>query len=553
MKCRGRLAAIALSLAVSFTAAAFEFPTGDQPTRVDVTSTTVGAWHGDNNDGKFCDDFYGSGLERLNLNASRGGFSAGLRLDGSLFINKPKENPSLPRPCYAPDLNSRYLNTVVPEKVWLGWAGRHFEVTAGDSYASFGRGLSLSLRKTDELGVDTTARGLRLKAQNDTFSGTLVAGLTNINNLDEASGRFAPDPNDLVLGAEADALVFDRLRIGAHAAGFAFHDPKSTSAPLGQDLYRETWVTFGPTLDAPRLTENFGFYLEGLGQRRTTVEGVTTTGYGLYGTATAHAGAAAVLLEGKAYGDLEVVQPSFVVPTAPGSTRGQPLLEFLPVQYTTLPTAERLLQPVKHPQAKVAGARLRFDWTFSPDLNVFANYGLFRDDYGYTDPESLETKPGIINDPYAGVDWRAGALRVQAEAGWRWVQLRQSPEPVMADGHFDASAAYGFGAHSIDLHLTDWERTDRGTFVTRVWREGAAQLSYRLRPYFAVAGILDYSTEPGLPQVLYPGGTFEWDFSSSSTVRVFAGSSRGGLRCISGICKVFPPFQGVKATVTVRL
>jgi len=43
-----------------------------------------------------------------------------------------------------------------------------------------------------------------------------------------------------------------------------------------------------------------------------------------------------------------------------------------------------------------------------------------------------------------------------------------------------------------------------------------------------------------------------WDITSSSSLRLFAGSARGGLRCVSGVCRVFPPFEGVKLTATLR-
>ncbi|MHB8875041.1 MAG: hypothetical protein ACYC8T_15255 [Myxococcaceae bacterium] len=555
------LAAGALWLLSGGQAAAAEIPLGEEPIRLDVTSTTIGAWHGNNGGKSTCDDFYGVGLEKLNANASRGGFGAGLRLDGSLYLNRPQGSRAIPPPappsCLPVDVEHRYFNAVVPEKLWAGWKGRNLEVTVGDSYVSFGRGLALSLRKTDELGVDTTERGLRVKLSNDRFSGTVVGGFANMNNLDEASGRSAPDYPDLVLGAQADAAVVDKLRVGAHAAGFAFQAPKSSTAAPGVDeSYRERWLNAGPTIDAPRLTKNFGFYLEGLVQRRWTVSGGAGSGYGLYGTATANAGPATLLFEGKAYGDLEVVQPKFDRPRADSPT--SPLLrgdiDFLQVQYAVLPTAERVAQQLEHPQKNVAGGRLRFDWAFSEGLVAFANYGLFRDDGGYQSPDSGAVEMGVINDPYAGVDYNSGPLRIQVDAGWRWVTLRGVAGTVRSDGHLDASVMLGLGHSSmIDLHLIHWEREKAQYGVPAdKWREGTLLLSYRFRPLFAVAAILDYSTDKTSPSDWYPGASVEWNINSSSSVRLFAGSSRGGLRCVSGLCKVYPPFTGAKTTVTAR-
>ena len=82
-------------------------------------------------------------------------------------------------------------------------------------------------------------------------------------------------------------------------------------------------------------------------------------------------------------------------------------------------------------------------------------------------------------------------------------------------------------------------------------------LGYRLRPIWALSAIVDYSTEQGdigtdRSVAWYPGAQAEWEITPSSNLRVFAGTSRGGLKCVSGICRVFPPFSGVKGTLALR-
>jgi hypothetical protein len=44
----------------------------------------------------------------------------------------------------------------------------------------------------------------------------------------------------------------------------------------------------------------------------------------------------------------------------------------------------------------------------------------------------------------------------------------------------------------------------------------------------------------------------QYRFTPSSYVRVFAGRSKGGLKCSGGICRIFPEFEGVKLEATVR-
>jgi hypothetical protein len=535
-------AALFLALAAS-SAGAVDLPTPQEPLHLDITSTSIGAWHFSNGNQTSCDDNYGEAHERLNVNASYGRWVAGVRLDGSVFIAPPQPRDAAPGvlPCYAVELDTRYKNALTPEKVWVGWNGRDVEVTLGDSYVQFGRGLTLALRKTDQLGLDTSQRGVRLKLDVDRVSAIAVAGFTNINNLDEATGRRALDPNDFVGGAQVLSQLADGVRLGGDAALIMFKE--APSSPAGAPAYAERWFSAGPILDAPRITDWLGLYIEGVMQHRGTADGHTTDGFGLYGTATARLGAITLLLEGKAYGDLQVLQPKFEA------------IEFQPVQYAVMPTAERVLQPLEHSQRNIYGGRLRADWALNAALNFYVNYGLFRDAEGYLnlDPNHPATQAGTVHDPYFGAEARLGRLRLSTEGGWRVVLLPEFGPLVRGDGHFDLLGALELPwASSVELHATDLERTKVLPFSNEQWREGTVAVSFRKRPWFALSGILDYSTEPGQPQVWYPGGTAEIDFTESSNLRIFAGASRGGLRCVSGVCRIFPPFTGVKGTLTLR-
>ncbi len=530
-------------------ARAIDIPTGGTPARVEVTSATIAAWHSNNRNVTSCDDDFGEALERFNLNGSWEEWQAGLRVDAAFYFSKAEVTaPSfIGTPCRDVDLRGRYLDVQtlptrpggpLPERLWLGYTGRRFEVTLGDSYVSFGRGLTLSLRKTDELGLDNTQRGARVRWTGERFSGTVVAGLTNINNVDEASGRYEPDPNDGVIGATADVALFDRLRVGGSAVTVLFQEPVSSFAPPDTREYDERWLLAGPRIDAPKLTDWLGIYLEGVAQRRTAITGEVETGYGLYGSATAYAGDLTFLLEGKAYGDLAVVQPNV------GS------VDFRAMQYTQLPTLERVQQQLEHPQQDVAGGRVRVDWTVSPTLGLYFNHGTFRDWSGYLDPESFTIFPATIQDPYAGLMFYGGPWRIHAQAGSRFVLIKGNAVRMDAHADVDVGASLG-GGHSLQLHVVHQERSKIVLSESR-WREGTLQAGWRWRPHLAVSGILDYTTEDGQSQTWYPGASAEWEITPSSNLRVFAGQSRGGLKCISGVCRVFPPFTGVKSTLTLR-
>lgn len=61
----------------------------------------------------------------------------------------------------------------------------------------------------------------------------------------------------------------------------------------------------------------------------------------------------------------------------------------------------------------------------------------------------------------------------------------------------------------------------------------------------------EYTTYIGLPTYYVNGGVL-YRFTSDSNIRIYAGQNRGGLRCVSGICRVFPSFSGARVELTLR-
>ena len=486
---------------------------------VDVTASMSAAWHDDRD--------YGELFGRINLSRLWGGWQAAVRLDTSTFIDAP-----------GPATEDRY--TV--EKASIGWGDRSLEVTAGDAYVSFGRGLALSLRKLDELGIDTTLRGAKLLLHRGPLAGTVVAGYANINNVDEATGASVDDPYDLIAGAQGQVAVADRVTLGAYAAAIAFHDSLGL---VPTDRYTDRSVQAGVIIDAPRATPHAGFYLEAMGQEvMTEPEAEHPRGFGLYGTATAYAGKATILFEGKAYGELTPLQPDL----------GDPAFDA--VAYSSPPTVERVLQTIENPATEIAGGRLRADWAFSPALLVYANYGGFRDWHGYADPATGEIVAGTIHDPYAGVEARWDEARSWAlfSAGWRVVALDGSGELVRRDGHVELDASQALDARwSLTLHgLHEQVGKHESQILDESFRQGTITAGFRFQPSLTVAGGYDYTTEPTQPKRDYWNATVGWDLTPSSSLGLLVGSMRGGLKCISGVCRVLPPFEGVKLSATLR-
>jgi hypothetical protein len=50
----------------------------------------------------------------------------------------------------------------------------------------------------------------------------------------------------------------------------------------------------------------------------------------------------------------------------------------------------------------------------------------------------------------------------------------------------------------------------------------------------------------------YVNGQLGYRLSSDSSLSLFVGQRRGALRCVGGVCRVFPPFEGAALDLTLR-
>jgi len=534
--------------------------------QVNATSTTVVEWRTDNDDDpddtENYDDSYGTIVEHLDVSGTFGDFLAGVRLDLATFLSTPNADDPLPG-----ELVDRYETFVNVEKVRARWAQRDFTLQAGDAYVSFGRGLALSMRKIDEFGTDNTVRGARALLHRRTVSGSVVVGYANINNLDEASGREAAYPfeygepldlpYDRIAGAQLGVRLLDKVTLGGHGVEYAFYDPLGFVAP-GAEWENDRWYAFGPTVDAMGITDHFGFYLEAVGQHRNAgtdieegaAEVEAASGYGVYGSATYHRDRATLLVEAKAYGDLLVVQPSADLP-----------IEFEAVQYYSPPTIERITQILDHPQQDTVGGRARFDWRANDNFLIFANYAYIRDyvGFGVELEGSPETVDATVHDPYAGFEARWNQLRSRAliGAGWRAAVADRTGDTARSDSHVDVDLAHAL-TDRVSVELSG-AHLERGLlepvfpgFDYVEHREGTWTAGLHWSPFLKASLVYGYTTEQLQPRTHYFAGALEVRPHHRAVFRAFAGLRRGGLFCISGVCRNLPPFEGVQVTATLR-
>ncbi|HEY1692874.1 MAG TPA: DUF6029 family protein [Polyangiaceae bacterium] len=411
---------------------------GGAPVVLDVTETTVVAQHFDprtpSNQAApgvvtVEDSGWGEWINRTDAALRWQHWTAGLRLDSSVYWRRPADDALYRRdyPAYATivraDDPSRFRDAVYPAKLWATYATRTVEVTAGDSYVQFGRGLTLSMRKVDELGIDTTVRGGKVQVNADPFAVTAIAGLANPTRVDEATGRalfVTSDPrqpvfgSDRVVGLDLQAgrglpvtlsthfVRFTRCAPFALQPGGTVGDSLATSPeadtfatgtcnaqdtdvwlaslnPTPRGLRARDITMAGQSLEIPSFGGHGKLYLEAAVQQRQepVAAGVGTLGGGappdgnaLYAALSFDAGPTATTLELKSNRNFTTVAAS-VAQQAP---------ELSIVGYSFLPPAESFTmldaEGVGDFNACVEGGRLREDVNVSRSLLVYGQ-GVF--------------------------------------------------------------------------------------------------------------------------------------------------------------------------------
>jgi len=552
-----------------------------QPLRIDITESLYGVYHGDlgylvvehDNSGRpQPENHFYDVTSRLNVDVTWKRWRLFTRFDTGVYFGTPDSftdaggthalnwcgPPSMvtareqARFCNLPQSGWPAETFFWPEKFGLEYSGRSVEMKLGDFYISIGRGMVLSLRKLDELGIDTTLQGARFVMHEGDFGATLAIGATNIQNIDEATGRFAPDPFDMIAAGRVEYRFFDKVLVGLHEVGGVLN--QGPNDQLSRN--RNAMLMYGGTVDAPRLLSWLSLYLEGAGQMAQAND-VRSTGYALYGAATGYFGHLSLLLEAKHYVNFQRWRPS-IPSTFP---------EFQPVNYNNPPTAERIDTELLAAVYDVSGPRARLDYRVNAWLLVFASYAYFEDRGAVTGSRVVRT----YHDPYAGGElrWQQGRSHLFPSGGYR-VELCGDADPSPCNGrefqhigHLEWDFAQAL-PHRLSIEsqgralfrqgdeVTDTDMAGKLTFPT--WTEGEAYVSLKWTPRLVLVGGLEWSTRPSTKaNTFFPNGSVQWNFTTASSLRFWAGGTRGGIKCISGVCRDFPPFTGARLELVVRL
>jgi hypothetical protein len=481
-----------------------------------ATETLTVEYHIDNQNDQDDDDDYGIIVNRLNLSGTDGNITAALRIDSTWFAF-PDRDPV-----------EEFVDDVARlERFSAQYRLGDWTLDAGDFYAQLGRGITFAIRKLPEVGLDVAIRGGHLEYASEDHEVSLFAGTTNPANLDSVAQRFVEDTEDIVAGVAWEVGSLDGADIGAYAL---YLEPTERLLPEERDFTHGA----GLYVELNRLTDWLSLYAE-VDEQHRELAGSGTEGYAGYLTADLVFGDLLILLEGLMLDEFEVK----------GSRSSATGARF---DYNQAPTLERIDQEVIQ-NRYTNGGRLRIEYyVFDWDVLIYANGMLRMNDPG----EAAEVRQF---HGYAGTEiyFGGGLGHLYLSSGFRDETQTQldPPSQIKSMFHQEIDFLHPIG-DGLSLHLTWFNelRTlaeaeyERGDAIAGVDISGVGGLSVNFG--------YDNQNSSGDTATTFIAGILALELSDDISVSLTGGTQRGGIKCINGVCRVYPEFAGGQAILVGR-
>lgn len=400
-------------------------------------------------------------------------------------------------------------------------------IRAGDHYVQFGQGMSLSLRRLDSLGTDTSLRGGRLDFEAGMFQAKVVGGVVNPQNFDPIEMRVVGDLADWISGLELKVLPNDNLEFGAYAMAAGLPD----ASPDGRDVL---WAVGGGSTSM-----DFGkvrVAAEGAAGLRRGIGTEDETPWGVTGSVSADLGPVTWLVEGKYYRHWNLGRPDRVL------------------AYHEPATLERPDQQIPGNEDS-HGWRTRLDWQAMPELTVYANGLLYWYSLDGTSPlfEGQAWDQGRSWHAFGGLDLKLGSnATIQLAGGYRDENNTDGSNSVNL-WHLDFDASFPLAQKlSMTLTLNHVSET-KVSFTEHDFVRGLATVGLAWPGVASIAFLYGYSTEVPARPTHYPGGEVKVVLPLGSELRLFGGRLAGGRVCVSGTCRDLPPFEGARLDLVLNL
>jgi peroxiredoxin len=526
--------------------------------RVEGTNTLRLQWLQDNGDANQLDNEVFGIVNRLTIGIATGGFSAGVRADAVAYPGyDPEERcageTTLDRCQWDDDYRI--------ERLYLRYKAPDLELRGGDFYHSIGRGIVFSVRKIDELGLDTALRGGMARGRVGPVQMMAFGGVSNIQNIDVIQlGRLAEVQDPLAGGEVKVDLPLD-IQIAARGLWVDYRENPS-------DLNDEGDLVFGGSYEQKGIADILSIYFEGawIRNKRTRTSLLSgaksnrdADGHALYGNVSLNpAKGLTILFEGKDYRRYNISREE----------------SGLIIAYNEAPTLERFDQILQTRTNATGGRTLIEYYLDEAQLLLFANvlyYGYSLDsDWNYDEEvDNFDQEKAFGNFHAFGgfeVKWGRGYY-VTVSGGWRleakhktFSQAFTSDNP--ADfyrrlWHIESDIQIPLvGPHSIGLRTQ--HRSEEKPLTDSLNKEffrGDIALTYAFAPKLSIGLLYTYETEiakESNDRFINFAGEVTWRFADWGQLNIFGGRNTAGIICVSGVCRNLPSFYGVRAEFVAR-
>ena len=537
----------------------FELPLVGRTT-FSLTNTTIARFRGDNYDLNPYDDDFFSLYERIDIAFQADSLRAEARIDAfaphTVFVDSP---------CTIDGDGRCYLTwDVRPERLALRWEPDDWTLEAGDSQIVFGRGMALSFRKVDLLGIDTALRGGHVRLRTENVQVGVHAGVANPQNQDPLDLSIIEERNDIVAGMNLRVTAPGQLpvHVGGHALRVIFEDDPRLSGPQGRAVDVAGW-----SLEMPSLADGqLALYAEANGMRRsysladtTRVEG----GHAVYASAQVQLSELTLLFEWKDYTNF------LVAPTTNEASPWRIYNAAPPVEYD----GPQRLRGIGNQR----GGGVRMDYAFLPGPWSFSLNSVA---YGFNEEPLLDPWDGVfVSHSWAQLKRRqeygediTWSMDLTFGSRFEWLLHDLTTADFFAGDldrwviHGRAEVTVSTGEHSVDVVVDHrHEREIRGDQVAE-FQIGGAAVTYSFGiPLTLTLAVRWTDFQPGLVDrraqrdynflggELYPSLETRITFEPGTYLGLMVGQTPGGQLCSGGICRDVPPFEGIRLSFVGRI
>jgi hypothetical protein len=270
----------------------------------------------------------------------------------------------------------------------------------------------------------------------------------------------------------------------------------------------------------------------------------TTDGYAFYATATMGAGPVSALVEAQHYRQFEPLRATI-------SSQYAEAFSFL--QYSAPPTTENATTDTRfnYFDTCVTGGRARVNGRIEPWLMVYGTFGYWQtwgERAACVGTQLVDKQRDDVVDAALGAEalFDQSASHLFVSGGYRHDNEAVGGATFYEEFHVEADISRAIvGPWSAGLETRLRRRYELLANAGQPWSEGEIYLTARYSPWLVAAVGTEFTGQAGFSPT-YVNGSLTYKYLSDSSVQLFVGQQRGGLRCVSGVCKVFPPFEGVK-------